>query len=352
VAEGGGRHVAVAGALHEQNLLALARVGHGEYADCYHCVGLENPHERRIVKVARPAHNALTFSQYEFGVARREAELLWSLRGSDHIVHMYSSLQHPLALELEVMEHGDLGRFMLRNFPEGLAFGAIPSDLFVSFSQQILRGLHTLHERNIMHRDIKPGNILVGNQGLLKLADFGLARTMKPMARRRSRAGTEREYTVEVVTWWYRPLELLLGGHRYNEKIDCWSCALVLLELLAGHPPLAPPIERQCEVDLILNIFRTFGTPTPANGPNLLGLPFFCEGSAKWPNFPPRFPGWIPRGARTLLQGLLEYNPRDRSSAKDAMDDPMFDEVRGLSQCELLALNSTPLNARRVPIYF
>jgi serine/threonine protein kinase len=81
--------------------------------------------------------------------------------------------------------------------------------------KQLLEGLHFLHANRVIHRDIKAANVLINNQGVLKLADFGLARPMasKPDAR----------YTNKVITLWYRPPELLLGAQNYGPEVDIWS---------------------------------------------------------------------------------------------------------------------------------
>lgn len=72
-----------------------------------------------------------------------------------------------------------------------------------SFAFQMLRGIYYIHIRGILHRDLKPQNILISSNGVLKIADFGLARSFIPPVR---------PYTHEVVTLWYRAPEILLGN--------------------------------------------------------------------------------------------------------------------------------------------
>ena len=83
---------------------------------------------------------------------------------------------------------------------------------------QLLKGMDFCHARGIMHRDLKPQNLLVDRKGTLKLADFGLARAfMIPV----------RSYTHEVVTLWYRAPEILLGQRTYAPAVDMWSIGTV-----------------------------------------------------------------------------------------------------------------------------
>ena len=86
----------------------------------------------------------------------------------------------------------------------------------------ILEGLYYLHKDKIMHRDIKGANILISNNGAVKIADFGLARIMNKQS----------GYTNRVVTLWYRAPELLLGMSDYSSKIDLWALGCLFAELI------------------------------------------------------------------------------------------------------------------------
>ena len=93
--------------------------------------------------------------------------------------------------------------------------------------QQILKGIQYLHKNKIIHWDIKGANILIDKSGTVKLADFGLARVIYPEIRNIN-------YTIKVVTLWYRAPELLLASKNYNEKVDIWSLGCFFTELFLG----------------------------------------------------------------------------------------------------------------------
>lgn len=95
--------------------------------------------------------------------------------------------------------------------------------------KQLLSGLEHCHSRGVLHRDIKGSNLLIDNNGILKIADFGLATFYDPKQKKQT-------MTSRVVTLWYRPPELLLGATNYGTGVDLWSAGCIMAELLAGKP--------------------------------------------------------------------------------------------------------------------
>src|SRR5205085_3488128 len=95
------------------------------------------------------------------------------------------------------------------------------------YMKQLLEGTFYLHQQNIMHRDLKAANLLIDNNGILKIADFGLSRPIR-----------NKTLTGCVVTRWYRAPELLLGERRYTTAIDMWAIGCVFGEILLRTPIL------------------------------------------------------------------------------------------------------------------
>jgi len=132
--------------------------------------------------------------------------------------------------------------------------------------QQLLNGLYYIHSNKILHRDMKAANILITRSGLLKLADFGLARAFSQNIKK----SQPNRYTNRVVTLWYRPPELLLGERNYGPAIDLWGAGCIMAEMWVRSPIMQGSSE-QNQLTLITQLCGSI-TPETWPGCDLLDL--------------------------------------------------------------------------------
>jgi len=197
-----------------------------------------------------------------------------------------------------------------------------------SFIQQILRGIYYLHSNWIIHRDIKPANILVMKQGIIKIADFGLARIFRNPLLPLYQNGT-------VVTIWYRAPELLLGSNHYTTAIDMWAIGCIFAELILGVP-LFQGKEKHSkehngyEDDQVNQILKVLGNPLIEDWPDIQILPHYQQISKKndfKSNLLSKFPTRkLCSEGYDLLSKLLTYNPETRATSQEALEHRYFTE--------------------------
>lgn len=125
--------------------------------------------------------------------------------------------------------------------------GGLETPKVKSFLYQLLKGVAYCHFHRVLHRDLKPQNLLINREGDLKLADFGLARAFGIPVR---------SYTHEVVTLWYRSPDVLLGSRKYSTPVDIWSIGCIFAEMVTGKP-LFTGTSEETQLDMI---FRHLGT--------------------------------------------------------------------------------------------
>lgn len=237
----------------------------------------------------------------------REVSLLRELSHANVIIlHDIIYTETALTLVFEYLD-SDLKRYMD-------AYGnQLTMNNIRIFAFQIFRGLAYCHARRVLHRDLKPQNLLVNERGELKLADFGLAR---------AKSVPTKTFSNEVVTLWYRPPELLLGSTDYSTHIDMWAVGCILYEMVCGRPFFPGHT-----VDEQLNlIFRALGTPRRSQHEDLVSKLEKCP--YHFPLYRPEpFINHAPRLDATgldLLHQLLQYDSRKRIAAAKAMHHPFF----------------------------
>nr|XP_060639142.1 cyclin-dependent kinase 15 [Anolis sagrei ordinatus] len=243
----------------------------------------------------------------------REASLLKGLKHANIVLlHDIIQTKENLTLVFEYM-HSDLAQYMSQH-PGGLH----PHNVML-FMFQLLRALAYIHEHHILHRDLKPQNLLLSCHGELKLADFGLARA-KTLPRQ--------TYSAEVVTLGYRPPDVLLGATDYSSDIDIWGAGCIFVEMLQGQP-LFPGVSNTLEQ--LKKIWMVLGVPTEETWPGVSKLQHYK---------PERFSASKPRRLRMICDRLnktsetedlaarmLKVCPQNRISAQDALTHCYFSSL-------------------------
>ncbi|CCD61395.1 Cyclin-dependent kinase 17 [Caenorhabditis elegans] len=239
--------------------------------------------------------------------AIREVSLLRNLRHANVVtLHDIIHTDRLLTLVFEYVDR-DLKQYM------DSCNNAMQMNNIRLFLYQLLRGLAYCHQRRVLHRDLKPQNLLITAKGELKLADFGLAR---------AKSVPTKTYSNEVVTLWYRPPDVLLGSTDYSTHIDMWGVGCILFEMIAGRAlfPGGTPTEQ------LGLIFRTLGSPRPDRHPTICEKPTFYPYANRHYN-PDPLCRQIPRidaHGFELLMKFLQYEGKDRVSAAEAVKHPFL----------------------------
>jgi cyclin-dependent kinase 8/11 len=211
--------------------------------------------------------------------------------------------------------------------------GTVPLPVVKYVMRQVLQGIHHMHSKLIMHRDLKPDNILiVSSQSppLVKIADFGMARVF-------AEAPAPLYYDGTVCTIWYRAPELFLGAMDYTSAVDMWSAGCIFAELLAAEAVFKGDEEK--EDGLYLNqlyaIISRVGLPNSHASSTLRAFSKWDKFWAACSHMRPASPlhEWLQsRGcsadahATHLLQRMLDWDPSSRISAREALQLPFFDQ--------------------------
>lgn len=238
------------------------------------------------------------------GTAIREIALLKELQ-HPNVVRLYDVVHTDKKLTL-VFEYLDLD---LKKYLDQVE-GGLELQIIKQLLYQLCRGIAYCHQQKVLHRDLKPQNLLINREGELKLADFGLARAFGIPVR---------QYTHEVVTLWYRSPDVLMGSRRYTAPVDVWSIGCIFAEMHTGRP-LFPGAN---DADQLDQIFRTLGTPSESSFPGIIDLPDYKP--ANYRQYPKPeslvhlLPGMSSSGI-DLLARMLVHDPGKRITAREAMD--------------------------------
>jgi len=297
--------------------IKIDKLGEGTYGVVYKA---KNKETGEIVALKR-----IRLDSEDEGVpctAIREISLLKELK-HPNIVRLYDVIHTEKKLTL-VFEYLDQD---LKKYIDDCG-GAISKTTMKSFLYQLLRGIAFCHEHRVLHRDLKPQNLLINRKGELKLADFGLARAFGIPVR---------SYSHEVVTLWYRAPDVLMGSRKYSTPIDIWSAGCIFAEMATGKP-LFPGTNTS---DQLLKIYKILGTATEKIWPSIIELPDYKSDLGIFPaqKITSIVTG-LDEDGYDLLDKMLVYDPSQRITAQKAMAHNYFQGTQNLLPSQSLS-NST-----------
>ncbi|OCT58254.1 hypothetical protein XELAEV_18002192mg [Xenopus laevis] len=265
----------------------LAKIGEGSYGVVFKCRSKETGQVVAIKKFVESEDDPVIKK-----IALREIRMLKKLK-HNNLVNLLEVFRRKRKLHL-----------------------VVPDALTKNIMWQILQAVNFCHKNSCIHRDVKPENILLTKQGVIKLCDFGFARIL-------TRPGDD--YTDYVATRWYRAPELLVGDTQYGAAVDVWAVGCVFAELLSGQP-LWPG---KSDMDQLHCIIRTLGKLIPRHQYIFHSNQFFHGASIPEPDpadlesLEEKFPNIQP-AVLTFMKGCLRMNPDDRYSCEQLLESLYF----------------------------
>ncbi|XP_047139292.1 cyclin-dependent kinase-like 1 isoform X1 [Hydra vulgaris] len=282
----------------------ISKIGEGSYGVVFKCKNRENGTVVAIKKFVESEDDPIIRK-----IAMREIRMLKQLK-HPNLVNLLEVFRRKRKLHL-VFEFCDFTVLNeLEAHPNGVAENIIKRIIY-----QVLKAVAFCHQHKCIHRDVKPENILITKEKIVKLCDFGFARLL---------TGPSDEYTDYVATRWYRAPELLVGDTQYGTPVDVWAIGCVFAELLSGQP-LWPG---KSDVDQLYLIKKTLGDLIPRHVDIFKNNQFFrgitipdCD---RMNPLEHRFLG-TSRQALSFLKGCLVMEPFHRLSCAELLEHDYFD---------------------------
>ncbi|XP_064600510.1 cyclin-dependent kinase-like 1 [Liolophura sinensis] len=282
----------------------IAKIGEGSYGVVFKCRNRDTGQLIAIKKFVESEDDPLIKK-----IAMREIRMLKQLK-HPNLVNLIEVFRRKKRLHLvfEYVDHTVLNE--LDRNPRG-----VPEHMVKKIIHQTIQAVNFCHQHNCIHRDVKPENILITRQGIIKLCDFGFARLL---------TGPGDEYTDYVATRWYRAPELLVGDTQYGPPVDIWAIGCVFAELLTGQA-LWPG---RSDVDQLYLIKKTLGDLLPRHV-QIFSTNTFFKGMSipeadRLEPLDEKFCHASPL-ALSFMKGCLTMDPAQRLTCSDLLSHPYMD---------------------------
>lgn len=284
----------------------LQKLGKGAYGIVWKAIDKKTREVIALKKVFDAFQNA-TDAQRTF----REIMFLQELNGHENIVRLLNVIR----------AENDRDIYLVFDFMETDLHAVIRAGILEDIHKQYicyqnLKALKYMHTGQLLHRDLKPSNILLNSECLVKVADFGLARSVAAQEE-----GSNPVLTDYVATRWYRAPEILLGSTKYSKAVDMWSFGCIIGEMLAGKP-IFPGTSTLNQLDRILELTgRPSQEDIDAIQSNLAATMLDSLPPTRTRNFHDFFPS-ASDDALDLIRRTLQFNPLKRLTVEQALRHP------------------------------
>mmetsp|Transcript_33696 Transcript_33696/g.80058 ORF Transcript_33696/g.80058 Transcript_33696/m.80058 type:complete len:361 (-) Transcript_33696:125-1207(-) len=286
----------------------IQKLGKGAYGIVWRAMDKKTKEVVALKKIFDAFQNS-TDAQRTF----REIMFLQEMAGHEHIVTLVNCLKadndRDIYLVFEYMET-DLHAVIRANILEPV------HKQFIVY--QTLKALLYCHSGDLVHRDLKPSNLLLNEECLLKVADFGLARSLTALKKSDEVASVLTDY---VATRWYRAPEILLGSTCYTKAVDMWAVGCIIAEMFVGKP-LIPGSSTMNQLECVLEVTG----PPNAAGIAAIKSQFAATMLASLAERPKmdlkRAMKGAPDEAVDLVERLMHFNPEKRPDVEQALKHP------------------------------
>ncbi|EJK48210.1 hypothetical protein THAOC_33015 [Thalassiosira oceanica] len=240
----------------------------------------------------------------------RECKYLRELTGHENIVELEAVLLAETGSDIYLSFN-----YMESDLSNVIKAGLLESIHIKFIAYQLLKALKFIHSASVVHRDLKPANVLIDTSCRIKVADFGLSRSIPED----NLPGNDIILTDYISTRWYRPPEVLVGSRHYSFSVDLFSVGCIIAEMFRTQPLM----QGSSSMDQLERIFELCGNPRATDiqswrSPSALNIVDLVNAkrSVRLDELCPN----LPKEAKKLVEQLLSLDPTRRGTAASGLE--------------------------------